>query len=241
MEQRNYRHWIESGNLVSFSVTVEETDLYIRAAGNLKRKAERLVVKYRSQLVKYIEKNPQFKASLEPLPIPATAPLIVKRMCAAAIAAEVGPMAAVAGAVSEFVGMELLEFSPEVIIENGGDIFMKSASPRVVGIYAGKSSLSGNIGIEIAAKDTPMGICTSSGTVGHSLSFGRADAVAVLSGSATLADAAATAIGNRVKSADDIDQAIEFARNIEGLRGVLIIIEDKVGVWGDVNICPTSA
>ena len=90
----------------------------------------------------------------------------------------VGPMAAVAGAIAEFVGEELLAYSPEVIIENGGDIYIKSLKKRVVGIYAGNSPLTGKIGLEIEGKETPIGICTSSGTVGHSLSFGRADAVA---------------------------------------------------------------
>ncbi len=119
-------------------------------------------------------------------------------MAAAAQTAGVGPMAAVAGAIAECVGRELLEFSPEVIVENGGDIFLKVSHRRTVGIFAGDSPLTGRIGIQIEARDTPLGVCTSSGTVGHSLSFGRADAVVVLAPAAALADAAATAIGNRV-------------------------------------------
>ena len=112
---------------------------------------------------------------------------------------------------------------------------------RVVGIYAGKSPLTGKIGLAIEGETTPLGICTSSGTVGHSLSFGKADAAVVLSQSATLADAAATAIGNIIKKPGDITRGIELAESIEGIKGVLIIIGDDMGVWGDVKVCPTSA
>lgn len=110
----------------------------------------------------------------------------------------------------------------------------------MIGIYAGKSTLTGRIGLEISEEDTPLGICTSSGTMGHSLSYGRADAVIVLSASATLADAAATAIGNLIVQPDDIPNGIELAKSIEGLRGVVIIQDDKMGLWGDVKICPLS-
>jgi hypothetical protein len=149
-------------------------------------------------------------------------------------------MAAVAGAVAEFVGRELLEFSPEIIVENGGDIFLKINRKRIVGIYAGDSPLTGKLGLEINPQDTPLGVCTSSGTVGHSLSFGKADAVVVMAGSATLADAAATAICNKVKKPDDINGAIEIGRNIAGLKGIVIIIGSSIGVWGDVKLCETS-
>jgi ApbE superfamily uncharacterized protein (UPF0280 family) len=235
-----YRHWIESKELIAFRVTEKETDLYIRASSNLQRKAQRLVLKYRQQLEGYIQRNPVFQTSLEPVKVPANAPVIVKEMAAAGQKAGAGPMAAVAGALAEHVGRELLEYSPEIIVENGGDIFLKIIKKRVVGIYAGESPLTGKIGLEVNPQETPLGICTSSGTVGHSLSYGRADAVVAVASSATLADAAATAIGNRVKQASDIDNAIGFARGIEGLRGVIIIVGGRVGAWGEVKLCETS-
>jgi ApbE superfamily uncharacterized protein (UPF0280 family) len=240
MEPRTYRHWIEGKDLVSFQVTVKETDLYIRATVNLQKKALKAINKYRRQLEKYIEKNPAFRDSLEPLPLPANSPNIVKKMIEAGQKAGVGPMAAVAGAIAECVGRELLEFSPEIIVENGGDIFMKSTRKRVVGIFAGDSPLSGKIGLEIDAGDTPLGICTSSGTVGHSLSFGQADAVVAISGSTSLADAAATAVGNRINKAEDIPAGIESGSNIAGLKGLVIIQGDAIGVWGGVKLCQTS-
>ncbi len=239
-QPRVYRHWIESKDLIAFNATEKETDLYIRATSNLQRKAQRLVWKYRQQLEKYIESNPDFQTSLEPIMVSKNAPAIVKEMAEAGSKAGVGPMAAVAGAIAEYVGKELLQFSPEIIVENGGDIFLKILKKRVVGIYAGKSPLTGKIGMEIKAQDTPLGICTSSGMVGYSLSRGKADAVVVIAESSTLADAAATAIGNKVSQPEDIDISLGFARNINGLRGVIIIIGSRVGVWGEIKLCETS-
>ena len=240
-EPRTYRHWIKGGDLISFNVVVKETDLYVRASTNLKRKALKLVIKYRDILERYIRQYPTFLTSLQPLPVDDNAPRIVTAMLDAASRAGVGPMASVAGAIAEFVGTELLAFSPEVIVENGGDIYMKSLGKRLVGIYAGPSPLTGKIGLEINGADTPIGICTSSGTVGHSLSYGKADAVIVLSKSAILADAAATAVGNSIKQSADIPSGLELAKSIEGVLGVIIVKGDNTGLWGKVKICPISA
>ena len=240
-EPRTYRHWINYKDLISFNVVVKETDLYICALTNLKRKAYRLVLKYRNKLEGYIMQHPAFLTSLEPLPVDEDAPRIVKAMTEATARVGIGPMASVAGAIAEFVGNELLAFSPEIIVENGGDIYLKSSEKRIVGIYAGKSPLTGKIGLEINGEDTPLGICTSSGTVGHSLSYGKADAVIVLSKSATLADAAATAIGNLIKQPGDFPSGIELAKGIEGLKGLVIIKDDNMGIWGEVKIRQTFA
>ena len=239
-EPRTYRHWVKGKDLVSFNVTLKETDLYVRASKNLKSKALKIVNKYRETLERYIERNYSFLTSLEPLSVGDDAPQIVKSMAESARKAGVGPMASVAGAIAEFVGTELLAFSPEIIVENGGDIFLKSLRKRIISIYAGKSPLTGKIGLEIEAEETPLGICTSSGTIGHSLSYGQADAVVALSPSVPLADAAATAIANLIKNPDDIPGGIKLAKSIAGLKGVLIIKDDKVGIWGEVKICQTS-
>jgi uncharacterized protein len=239
-QPRTYRHWIERKNLVSFSVTVQETDLYIRAASDLERKARRIVLKYRAQLEDYIQKEPDFFTSLVPLPIPQSAPRIIMEMLQAGQTANVGPMASVAGAVAQEVGKELLEFSPEIIVENGGDIYLKVNHKITVGIYAGDSPLSGKIGLEIEPQDTPLGVCTSSGTVGHSLSFGKADAVVIVAPSAALADAAATAVCNKVQSPGDINTAIALGQKIPGLKGIVIIMGSSMGVWGGIKLCETS-
>ncbi len=237
-QPRTYRHWVTDEDLVSFHATVKETDLYIRAHNDLSRRAEELVVECRRDLETYIAANPDFLKSLTPVPIEESAPLIVRQMGRAAEAAGVGPMAAVAGAIAEFVGRGLGEHSDEIIVENGGDIYLKSLKPRTVGIYAGSSPLSGRVGLKIAATHTPLGVCTSSGTVGHSLSLGRADAVVALSPSTALADAAATAIANTVSNADDIAKALTTAEDMEGITGAVIIIGDRTGLWGRVEVCP---
>ena len=239
-EPRFYRHWIRDSGLVSFDVAVEQTDLCIRSQRNLKKKVLNSVLKHRGSIEAYIGHNPIFLTTLEAYQAESEAPAIVKEMASASQLAGVGPMAAVAGAIAEAVGRDLLAFSPEIIVENGGDIFMKISERRLVGIYAGQSSFANKIALEIMPGETPLGIGTSSGTVGHSLSLGRADAVIGLSSSAALADAAATAIGNIVKTADDIPKAIEQAQRIEGLCGVVIIVGNQMGIWGRVKIVPLS-
>jgi ApbE superfamily uncharacterized protein (UPF0280 family) len=148
----------------------------------------------------------------------------------------VGPMAAVAGAISQYVGSDLRQFSRNVIIENGGDDYIFSERDVIASIYAGKSPFGDKLRIKLKAQDLPMGVCTSSGTIGHSLSFGRADAVTVLSKSAILADAAATAIGNRVKDKTCINESLHWGMSIEEVLGVLIIIDDKLGMAGQIEL-----
>ncbi len=235
-QERDYRNFSSFKDLVPFRVVVAESDLYIRAGRNLSVEAHDAVRKYRQEIEEYIRKFPQFEKSLAPIPMDESAPLIVKGMMKASRDCEVGPMASVAGAIAEFVGKELLEYCPEVIVENGGDIFMKSLKERVVGIFAGESPLSHRVGIRIVPEETPIGICTSSGTVGPSFSLGKADAVCVLSPVTPLADAAATAIGNLIKSERDIPKGLNQAQKIRGVSGVVIIVGKKIAVWGKMEL-----
>jgi hypothetical protein len=145
-------------------------------------------------------------------------------------------MASVAGAIAEFVGRDLTAFSEEVICENGGDIFIASSKERIVGVFAGKSPLSLKVALRIKPGDTPLGVCSSSGTVGHSLSFGKADAVCVISPSASLADAAATSIGNLIKGKGDIDKGLNYGNTIPGVKGILIIVGEAMGIWGGLEL-----
>jgi uncharacterized protein len=233
---RTYRHWVNSRDLTASEVIVKETDILVRASSNLKIKAEKLVFKYRKSLESYIARHPEFQTSLEPVSTGDDAPSIVKTMAQAAARVSVGPMASVAGAIAEFVGDGLAEFSSEIIIENGGDIYMKSLKTRVVGIFAGDSPLTGKVGLEIPPEITPTGICSSSGTVGYSLSFGRTDATIIIARSAALADAAATALGNMVKEPADIAKAIAFGKTIPEIRGAVIILGAEMGIYGDINL-----
>jgi len=221
---------------VSFTACVEETDLFISACSDLSAQALAATGDVRAVIEAYIEARPVFKTSLVPIAPDAQAHAVIRGMLDAAAAARVGPMAAVAGAVAEYVGRALLEFSPEIIVENGGDLFLKAQRDLTIGIFAGPSPLSEKIGLRIAAQEAPVSLCTSSGTVGPSLSFGLADAVTVRSRSAVLADAAATAIGNMVRDAAGIAAALEAARGIAMLDGVVIIKGDRIGAWGDMEL-----
>lgn len=237
-ERRTYRELFAGRNMVYFNCCVQETDLQIGASRPLAGAALALVLQLRRQIEGYMRAVPEFRTSLTPLDPRPWAPSVVRRMCDAGRRAGVGPMAAVAGAVSEEVGQGLLEYSPEVIVENGGDIFLKSEMPRKIGIYAGRSPLSERVALMIEPGRTPAGVCTSAGRVGHSLSFGKTDATVIVAQNTALADAAATAVGNRVKTQTDIRAALKFASGIVGVSGAVIIIDNKMGAWGDVDLVP---
>ena len=238
-QDRIYRQHVAEG-LVSTFVSVRETDLHIMASRKVEQEALELVHRYRNQLENYIAGHPEFLTVLVPLDKDLLAPPIVKQMIEAARAADVGPMAAVAGAMAEFVGTGLLDQGvDEVIVENGGDIYMKRNREGISAIFAGLSPLNQKMGIKIAKADMPIGVCTSSGSVGHSLSLGQADSVTVLAASTPLADAAATRIGNEVSSKAatiDIEHALGIAKSISGLSGVVIIQGEKMGAWGNIDL-----
>lgn len=223
-------------DLSTCEVKVKDTDLLIKAEKQLYREGLKAVNKYRSQIEEYITRNKLFKETLQPIDVESDAYPIIKDMAEAATLCGVGPMAAVAGAIAEYVAKDLSRYTSELIIENGGDIFMNSQKVRIVSIFAGDSPFSEKIGLKIEPWETPLGICTSSGTVGHSLSFGKADAVTVISKSAILADAAATAVGNLVKGSEDFDKALSFAKAIKGINGILIISGKNLCVWGKLKI-----
>jgi len=235
-EKRTYRNLVKTDDLIKFEVIVKETDLLVRAERDLSKETRESILKYRYQLETYIAMNPEFQKSLIPLKDDSDVPEIVREMIRTSQLAHVGPMAAVAGAMAESVSKDLLNLSKEVIVENGGDIYLSTSKERTIGIYAGDSPLSLKIGIVIRPEETPLGICTSSGTVGHSLSFGKADAVCILSRSAALADAAATAVGNIIQEKKDIEFGLERGKEIEGVLGTLIIVGEKMGVWGNIKL-----
>ena len=235
-EKRTYRNLVKTDDLIKFEVIVKETDLLVRAERDLSKETRESVLRYRHQLETYIAMNPQFQESLVPLTDDPYAPEIVQEMIRTSQLARVGPMAAVAGAMAEMVSRDLLKLTKEVIVENGGDIYLATSRERTIGIFAGNSALSLKIGIVISPEESPLGVCTSSGRVGPSLSLGKANAVCLLSKSAALADAAATAVGNVVKEKKDIEVGLERGREIAGILGALIIVEEKVGVWGNIKL-----
>jgi uncharacterized protein len=236
-QPRTYRSNTSSDGLVSFRVVIEETDVFISADVDLTKQANDIMSRLRGDIKKFIYSNPEHAKSLAPIPMDKSYPDIVKDMIDASNACQVGPMAAVAGAVAEAIGKSLLRASSQIIVENGGDIFISSNRKRMIGVYAGdKSKFSDKLVIQINPEDMPCGVCTSSAVVGHSLSFGCADAVVTVSPSCALADACATALCNRVKVESDIDSVIEYGRSIKGITGILIAIKGSLGVWGNLKL-----
>jgi len=217
-------------------VRIKESDLLVSCDKRLVRHTEEALLKYRQQIEQYIYYHPDFRDTYEPVADEDAMPPIVRAMATASLEAGVGPMASVAGAIAEFVGRELLQRCRQIIVENGGDIFLKTSRARVVGVYAGESPLSGRVALRVEPKETPLGICCSAGTFGHSVSLGKADAVVILSESATLADAVATSVGNVVQSRTDITNALARLKGIKGVRGGLIIQGRHMGAWGQLNI-----
>jgi len=237
-QRRFYRDWINVKDLYLTRLAEKETDLQIltdKPVGEdfLKKR----IHLYRRQIEDYISRDRRFLTALKPIEVELKTSPIVKEMAQAAKKAEVGPMACVAGAIAEFLGMDLIRRGcREVMIENGGDIFLKSRQIRIIRIYTGKKKLYKNLSLKIRPKDTPLGICTSSGTIGHSLSFGQADAAVIFSKSATLADAVATAVANRVKHATGLEKAAEYAKSIKGILGTVIIYKRKLVCWGKIEL-----
>jgi uncharacterized protein len=223
--------------MIKRRIQIQETNIRLRTDVEAFNLVD-FILKQRRELKNYIHKNRLFLTSLEPLEV-GDAPFIVKIMARAATLAKVGPMAAVAGTISQLCLNFLLKQGAEyVIVDNGGDVALKTNKDVVMGLYAGESSLSGKIGFKIKQEKTPLGICTSSGTVGHSISFGRADAVTVFASEASVADALATTIANKA-SGDEDDEAVESCLEAadefrEYLQGVLVVVGEAAGTVGKI-------
>lgn len=243
-EPRRYRDSLAGPGLRAFTVSRLESDLWVAVAADAPPAAEAAalaaVLDARRELEAYIAADREFLTALAPYEPRAGCPALARAMAAAAALAGTGPMAAVAGAVSAYVGRRLEELFglTEVIVENGGDIYLRSSVPRRIAIYAGASPLSNKLAINVSPTLSPLGICTSSGTVGHSLSFGKADAATVLAKDAATADAYATALGNRVQGPGDIDAALAWAAARPEVLGAVVIAGDKIGAVGQVELGP---
>ena len=242
-QPRTYRTQFNSARFQSFKVKYLETDLWIGVNPSsykeeMKTIAFGKIKELRTRLDEYILSEPFFKKSLKPFQPSENAPIEAKEMAAAAEKAGIGPMSAVAGLFAREVGETFLQnFSiEEMVIENGGDIFALLKNELVLSVFAGESPLSERIGLVIPSEKSKLGICTSAGTVGPSLSFGKADAVVVICEDVLLADAFATAFGNKVKSPNDVEKVINQAEKYPEILSMLIVCEDKVGIRGEFEM-----
>lgn len=191
------------------------------------------IVRQRQILEDYIARHFEFGRSFEPIEVPEEAPEIARHMAWAARRAAVGPMAAVAGAMAQCAAEAALAAgAAEAIVDNGGDIYLKLAAPATVVLGTGTAKLADRLALRVEPHQTPLSICSSSGKMGHSRSLGWCDLATVVARDAALADAAATRAANLVKAVGDVDQALECVARIEGVAGVLIVKDDRIGLIG---------
>jgi len=242
-EERKYRQSMGTDRFRSFSVSYFETDLWIGVdRSSYCLDMEEFVLKeirsLRKELDDYIHKDKAFAGSLSPIKNSADMPQIAKDMTEAAGRAGIGPLGAVAGAFSQYIGRSVAEkFNvKEIAVENGGDIYLKIQDEINIFVYAGDSPLSQKVGICVPKEYSPLGICTSAGRVGHSFSYGNADAVMVACKDTLLADAYATALGNMIKKESDIDKVLEKANSIKEILAIVIICNDKMGIRGEFQL-----
>lgn len=242
-EKRTYRSQFNTARFTGFEIKHAETDLWIgfdpeSYKPEMKKVAAEKIKDLRQKLDEYITTEPFFKKSLKPFQPGEKALPEAIEMAEAAEKAGIGPMSTVAGLFAREIGNEIIQnFSPkELVIENGGDIYAMLNKELVLSVFAGDSPLSERIGLKITPENSLLGICTSAGTVGPSLSYGKADAVVVIAENVLIADAFATAFGNKVKSPNDVEKVISQAEKYPEILSLLIICEDKIGVKGEFEI-----
>jgi len=233
-QERFYRKWTETHNLHKLWIVVHESDLLLYTSEKINREsAENIVKGYRSQIEDYIQKHRDFYNSLSPVePLP-LAPPIIKDMCYFSSLTGIGPFSSVAGAIAQYVGEELLEYSKEVIVENGGDLFVKIQEVRIGGVFFYQGNKRQIIRFKIRPTTTTLGISSSSSTIGDSLSFGNVELACVVADNAILSDTCATLLGNLVKKRKDINPALSRIKSIEGVRAALIVFQNEVFLWGE--------
>lgn len=236
---------MEGERFTSFTFSYLETDLWIGVDpasyhNDISSFALERTRELRTILNEHIRQYPAFLTSLVPVPQVNHAHPVVKKMTEVSAIAGIGPMSAVAGAFAEYIGEAIIaKFGvKEIVVENGGDIFLFVQNDIEISVYAGNSPFSNKIAIVIPALHTPLGLCTSSGTIGHSLSFGKTDATVIACKDAALADTFATRFGNEVKTPENIPAAIALAESFPEIISILIIAGDQIGIKGQFKIKP---
>lgn len=215
---------------------IEETAVTIVSEPEFIQIARDSIFRAREEVKRFIRTDQTFLHTLEPYDPPSDAPPIIRRMCEASRMADVGPMAAIAGVIAEEAVQAMVEKGArQAIIDNGGDIALFLSEPVDVGLYAGESNVR-NLAFRCRPRDSIFGICTSSGTVGPSISFGTSDAATVISENVALADACATRLGNLVTSdADDVlKDSLAAICAIAGVEGAIVAVGGKIAIKGSV-------
>ena len=234
-QERFYRHALKGLN--TCEVAYKESDLYIVSNNALDQDAlKAALIKYYSVIDAYAKEHAEFVTSLTPLIPDASAPCIVQDMTTASRSAGIGPFSTVAGAIAHYLGRDFMDKTDELLIENGGDIFININQPKRIGLYLGESFTKPTLTMTIASRGEPFGICSSSATIGHSLNFGTADLVTIIARDALIADAFATHYSNRIHTQADAHAVLDEAIKNPLIEGIVIAACKKLFFWGALQI-----
>lgn len=233
-EAKTYRRFTGSEDMHAFELKAGESDLLIeipKRAWNpeIAIEAALILKRLRADLEAYIKRHPEWAESRAPCLCLPDAPPVALAMSQAAMKAGVGPMAAVAGAIADAVLDSLVRYG-DVLIENGGDCAILSSRNFHASVLAGASPFSGRVAIELPPGR--WGLATSSGTLGHAHSFGKADALTVVDSNGSLADAWATARANLVAAEKDLEEACSIALTGNGPLAILAIKGESMAYKG---------
>ncbi len=246
--QRHYRNmYTPRKNEQTFQIVLEESDIMVTAEKNLASPMLKTLHNLRADIKAWLHLYPEFRTSLVPLPMPEGAiPSVIKRMYAGSAKAHVGPFAAVAGTIAHMLAEEYAPISPNIIVENGGDVYMFSHTERRVALLANpvqtpqNSHAMPSLGLLLKAQDFPLALCASSATIGHSLSLGQGELAAVLAKDGAFADAMATALGNGLKNPQNIETVLNTAKQYSEIHGVFLQCGEAIGIWGDLELIQTT-
>lgn len=242
-KERTYRSRFSTSGLKSFPVKYKETDLWIGTdeasySVSMQPYILDIVRDLRDRMDEYLSGDPGYARSFVPYSPQPGAPMVFNLMSQAGYRTGIGPMSAVAGAFDKVVADALASrFScHEVIVENGGDIYANVCRDLDISVFAGQSVLSEKVGIHIPSGSFPLGICTSSGTVGPSASLGRADAMMIVCRDVLLADSYATAMANRIKTVSDLENVINMCGDNPDILGALAVKDDRMAICGQFEL-----
>lgn len=210
-------------------------DTHLKVYGSEYDKITEVIVQERKKLEAYILRHPEFKNALSPIALLPEAPEIAQKMVKASTATGLGPMASVAGTLAQ-IGVEAAKEAGcnEAIVENGGDMYIMSPTPVTIGIYAGKNSIGAQLAFQLTPEELPLAICSSSSKMGHSLSLGDCELATVIAKDAALADSVATLTCNSICHETDVELVLDKVGQIEGIRGILVVKNSKIGLWGNL-------
>ena len=210
-------------------------DTHLKVYGSEYDQITEVITQERKKLEAYILRHPEFKNALTPIDLLPEAPEIAQKMARASAATGLGPMASVAGTLAQ-IGVEAAKEAGcnEAIVENGGDMYIMSPTPVTIGIYAGDNSIGAQLAFQLTPEELPLAICSSSSKMGHSLSLGDCELATVIAKDAALADSVATLTCNSISHERDVELVLDKVGQIEGIRGILVVKNSKIGLWGDL-------